>query len=89
MKVEKNIPIPKAKTGPTRRYQLENLSPGDSFFVACKENTKEDALRLRSTVGGALYKFRKVHPGARFTTRILVEDGVQGIRVWRMSDETV
>lgn len=89
MKVEKNIPIPKPRTGPKRRYPLETIAEGDSFFVACRENTPKEALRVRSTVGGAIYKYRKSEPTKRFTTRVVEENGVLGLRVWRMSDATV
>lgn len=39
MKVEKGIPIPKRRHGVRGKYPLEELEPGDSFWVKDEQDT--------------------------------------------------
>ena len=66
--IDKDVPLPRHKTV----YPFPEMEPGDSFF------TKKD----RNTMAGiAHYWSRKM--GAMFSTKEVVENGVEGTRVWR------
>lgn len=72
--VEKNIPIPKMKTGPGRSsiYPWEELEVGDSFFVPGKTPKQMSGLASSRSKRG---------DGVKFKTRSV--EG--GCRVWRVA----
>ena len=74
MIIQKNVPIPAAKGRPVK-YPLATMVVGDSFFVATD---------VRSAVSGPASRCRK-KTGYRFTIRTVEEDGIKGIRVWRVA----
>ena len=74
--VDKNIPIPILQ-GKQPIYPWKLLSPGDSFFVPGKRSYGKDA--LPTTIG------KKTFPGSTWITRNTLENGVAGVRVWRIS----
>jgi hypothetical protein len=76
IQVDKNIPIPILQ-GKQPIYPWKSLSPGDSFFVPGKRSYGKDA--LPTTIG------KKTFPGSTWTTRNIIENGVAGVRVWRIS----
>lgn len=77
--VQSGLPIPDAGSGPgmnsrgryTQRLPLPLMEPGDSFF---------DPYNMRN--GGALQPY--VKRGWRFVSRMVVEDGHWGVRIWRV-----
>lgn len=74
IKIEKGVPIP----APSRReyvskYPWRRLEVGDSFFAADK---------LISSMG--IDNMRK-KSGFNFTARTVTENGVKGVRVWRIA----
>lgn len=68
-KLEKGIPRPRP-TG-TPKYPLGALEIDDSFFIPGGTN---------QTLSGCFLQ----HRPKRFSVRTLVEDGVKGVRVWRI-----
>lgn len=70
IKLEQNIPIPDRR--PARIYPFRKMKVGDSFFVA-------DISLVRIHAAARKYK------DLRVTCRTLVENGVKGVRVWRIS----
>jgi len=67
--VEKNIPIPLVRGGKgLRKWPIDKMEVGDSFF---------------SLEYGGVRKSAKIL-GIKITTRQVEEDGVKGIRVWRI-----
>ena len=69
---DKNVPIPPALTGPDNKYAP--MEVGDSYFFPGLKNNQA-AARFSS--------YRKRF-GWKIATRSLTENGVQGIRVWRV-----
>lgn len=69
-KIDKNIPPPARNR--REKYPFKDMGVGDSFF--CQ--------RARSA--SILNCARKYRPWT-FTTRTVVENGVRGIRTWRIS----
>lgn len=66
--IEKNIPLPDAKNGPSRTRPLRTMEVGDSFFVP--------GIKKRAQVG---VQYIERTTSMRFTTR---KEG-DGLRVWR------
>ena len=60
----------------TVKYRINwaKFKPGYSFFVPCVNPTN---------ARGELQRFAKLH-GLEFVTKLMVVDGVQGLRVWKM-----
>lgn len=67
---EKGIPRPPQTNGRPVRYPTRTMDVGDSFFVAGKNERA--------------FSFTRLKP-KRFSTRIVVENGERGVRVWRIA----
>lgn len=73
MKIDKDVPMPKAKA--KLKYPFNEMNVGDSFEVPCtKEESKAMQIKLASSSGMYGRKY-----GAKFTTR----QSENGIRIWR------
>lgn len=79
-KIEKNIPLPARKFagGPSSKYPIGLLEPGDSVFIA--EAKKAQQQNIRNLVA----HYRKKNYPSHYATRKVKENGVEGIRVWRL-----
>ena len=74
-KLEKDVPMPsRASGGGKPKYPWSSMEEGDSFFVAGAKI--ETFYTLTSTA-------RKKY-NANFVARKWQEDGVNGVRVWRI-----
>ena len=77
IEIEKNVPIPSAFAGPhSRKYNFPEMEIGDSFAVK-----KADSNKLRSSVGS----YQKINPEFKYTTRLVLENGNEFLRIWRIS----
>lgn len=71
-KIDKHIPPPKRLS-----YRvLDRLGVSDSVFISASKE-KHNAVRVSSLQRGK----RK---GVKFTCRATVEDGIEGVRIWRI-----
>jgi len=82
--VQVNVPLP-ARTGPKglvrgSKYPFATMEIGASFFVPSTEDKPVKAATLRSAVGA----YMKNDKSRRFAVRQVNEDGVDGVRVWRV-----
>lgn len=68
-KIEKGIPVPAHH--PSTKFPLAVMEIGDSFFV------------VGVTIVSLHQGFRRHRP-KRFISRTVVEEGVRGVRVWRV-----
>lgn len=78
-KIEKGVEIPTDNPGRgrnSRRYPFHDMAVGDSFFVPC------DAREVRSVQSAGRNHTRR--HGHAFITRRRTEDGVEGVRFWRV-----
>lgn len=78
------LPPPSPKTrsgGRKRKYPLPDLQPGESFFVP--ETDERDAEAVRGSLATGIYRIKQADATKQFATRLWVESGVRGIRVWR------
>lgn len=71
-KIDKNVPLPKSKSGPERKYPFAEMEIGDSFLVEAKNRH----LAQRSS-----YMYNKNHQPKRIMCRTQ-PDG--SLRVWRV-----
>jgi phenylalanyl-tRNA synthetase beta subunit len=82
-KIEKGIPSP-LTTGKTK-YPITKMEIGDSFFIECEDSEKQ-----AKTVGSVctiIRQYKKLHPDENigfFVTKKVVENGVKGVRVWKV-----
>lgn len=75
IEIEKGVPIPpQVRVGRKATYPFREMQLGDSFFVPGKTTTQFSAHRVSS--------LKKL--GLEFVSRTVVEDGVEGCRVWRV-----
>ncbi len=80
--VDKGLPIPTNKTGGMggkRKYPFEEMDYGDSFFAPVPYRTIHSAIWSRHN--------RPNNP-KRYTARKTTENGIKGVRVWRIGDRT-
>ena len=76
--IQKDIPIPTARrTRGSCRYPFRSMEVGDSFFVAY-DGKKQQQSAMYSAIPDEVRR-----AGAKFCTRCVEENGVQGVRVWR------
>lgn len=71
--IDKNVPAP--LSGRNRLYPWGELEPGDSFFVPG---------RTTRNIGGAIGQARNRYPDWEIVARTVTENGVKGVRVWRV-----
>ena len=85
-KVEKGIPMPEAHSALRVRaeaYPFEGMEVGDSFAEAVDTNDPTQVSRVRSRLGQAIQRFKRVVDyNCQFSTR-LVKDKSE-IRIWRV-----
>lgn len=72
IKIDKNVPVPRKPASGI--YPWHDLQPGDSFFAAGIKQPQ---------ISGATAFIRK-KTGRKFVTRTVTENGVTGVRVWRV-----
>ncbi len=78
-KIEKGVPVPLGAGCRGRlKYPWALMAPGDSFFVP------DSAPKM---VSQAASNVARRHKGLRFATRAVTENGVKGVRVWKIADK--
>lgn len=75
--VESGVEIPEREWFKERKYPFGDLEKGQSFFVPLKDLKHAQQLR------GAAAHFARRH-GIKFTVRKRTEEGVEGLRCWRV-----
>ena len=80
--IEKNVPLPQGATSPSNKYPWHSMDVGDSFFYPTNDMTKR-----QNAMHSSVNYYRAVNHFSRdefsITTRRRIENGVEGIRVWR------
>lgn len=75
IEVQSGVPIPAKKGGRPPRYPWRDLAVGDSFFIPAA---------LRPVVASASRNNARRN-GGRFRVLTMVENGIKGVRVWRIA----
>jgi len=74
-KIDKNVPIPEGRWGKRRKkYPFDEMEVGDSFFI---HGGKQESIT-------SIMRHWREKLGHKYTTRSVVENGVKGVRVWRI-----
>lgn len=81
-KIDNDIPLPPVATNPkstlywenAKKHMVDVLEVGESYFVATSA----------VAVASAIKKVQRV-TGRKFSRRYVVERGIEGYRVWRVS----
>lgn len=73
------VPLPRIKSAPYQsKYPFNRMEIGESVFIPCPGYSKKEKRADQAAWAiGRLY-------GRKFTRRRTVEDGVDGIRIWRV-----
>ena len=71
IKIDKNVPTPNLARDPNTKYPFREMDVGDSFFAG-------DRTTAQMSVNTQHYRPKK------FTCRTVTENGVKGVRVWRI-----
>jgi hypothetical protein len=72
--IDKSVPLPRPRPH-NSVYPWQQMDVGDSFFAPCEK---------RGAVQSAL-SYAGKRNGFKFATRTVTENGVTGVRVWRVS----
>ena len=81
--IDKGVPLPGRSSVRGSRWPWRGMKPGDSFFAAgyvqapTQRVGKEPVMNTSSP--------RQMCPGTTWATRLVTEDGVRGVRVWRVT----
>ena len=83
-KIDKDIPVPVGsdRRSGEQKYPLNALEIGNSFFIPLEKG--DDLKRMANRLSQARQTYQKRHEGVRFTQRMWEEDGVIGVRIWRV-----
>jgi hypothetical protein len=83
--IEFGIPMPPAgKPGPEVKFPWAQMRPGDSFFVPGGRLNQRDSRRGTAAIVGTAAGY-KIIKGSSWGKRAVTENGVNGVRVWRVS----
>jgi hypothetical protein len=81
IKIEKGIPLPPGRGGPSRvKYPFKDMEVGDSFVALLADSSAADLLRLQGSLGNCA---KAAIGPSKIATRKL-PDG-SGFRVWRIA----
>lgn len=83
--INKGIPTPDVGRagGMPAKFPWQDMEPGDSFFAAGyatnTTNAKNGERAISTNMG------TKIFPGSKWIMRRATENGVNGVRVWRVA----
>jgi hypothetical protein len=83
-KIKKNVSIPSKKDGTTKTiYPFKSMEIGDSFFIPKKNRNLNS---IRSSIQSNFNRYNKSNESnqIKILTRAVQENGVLGLRVWRI-----
>ena len=83
VKIDKGVPLPGRTSVRECKWPWREMKPGDSLFAAGYVQTIAQRVgkeRIMNTYWG-----RQLCPGTTWATRLVTEDGVRGVRVWRVT----
>lgn len=87
-KIEKNIPVTHIKAvryGVVRKYPLNDLQPGDSFFVPLNGTCFDSLTKLQTSISNCIYRFKKNHRKDSWVFTTSQIKGKNGVRAWRIA----
>ena len=82
IKIDKGVPVPAAFTA-KEKFPWLQMSVGDSFFAPNYAQAKH--LRKNGEKPLSVTFPRTKVPGSKWVTRTVTENGIRGVRVWRVA----
>lgn len=84
IKIDKNIPIPDGRytNGGITKYPFRDMEVGDSFFVPDEGKTGKQWQQKLYMYAASIR--RHGMPELRITAKIVTENNISGVRVWRI-----
>lgn len=77
MKIDENVTIPRDLwRGRRPKYPFKDMAVGDSLFAP-----EDDGIKMAGAAGTFSYRYKQFS----FVSRIVIEGGVRGVRVWRVA----
>ena len=76
IEIDKNVPLSRSLRE-TKKYPWADMQVGDSFFIP----------QISEITRGGLYTGAQRAARIKIATRRVTENGVEGVRVWRIADE--
>jgi hypothetical protein len=73
--IDKGVPLPRPAGHP-----FSQMKPGESCFFPFKIGNRSEVLRLRTKT-----RLSALNANASVVTRIVEENGIKGLRVWRIA----
>ena len=87
VKIDKGVPLPTRSSVRASvresKWPWREMKPGDSFFAAGYAQTTAQRVGNELTMSTAAGS--KLLPGTTWATRLVTENGVRGVRVWRVT----
>lgn len=83
-KLEDGIPAPSKGRGRGTKYPFSAMEVGQSFFVPTPSRENARTVQAYVQISGKGYANRHGGGTMVFTTSVREEDGVVGVRVWRV-----
>ena len=81
VQIDKGVPIPQRfSVGSRPKWPWREMQPGDSFFAAGYTTKKTGAGKVMVCQNGS-----RIIPGSTWTMRLVTENGISGVRVWRVT----
>jgi hypothetical protein len=89
-KIDDDVPLPRPgwRGGRRCKYPFNELKVGQSFFTPAETKDAKDrnrCCRRLSSCATSFAKSRRKQGLMRFAVRRVEEDGITGVRVWRLS----
>ena len=78
--IDKGMPMP-ARTSDKKKWPWAEMAVGDSFFAAGYSLVQNQMGNPRFSVTNGRLKV----PGSKWITRTVTENGIKGVRVWRIA----
>lgn len=86
--VERNLPLPPRSIYDGFRSTLNDMAVGDSTFAPGGVYRDPMTGWVRTNrIHNWIKRARARHPERRYATRVVIEDGLEGVRVWRLPDD--
>lgn len=80
IKIDHDVPL--LRVHGNTKFPWDRMKPGDSFFV---EGYRTSGSRGRSGKHMSFDGAKKQHPGSTWKARDVEENGLSGVRVWRVT----
>jgi hypothetical protein len=80
--IESSVPLPPKVYNRPTKYPTAQLQPGQSYFIPFRAARSEHSLRC--SVYKSIFRVKQKEPKRQYTMRKRIEDGIPGVRVWRI-----